>query len=126
MRKTLFVQVFIIAILAMLGMANATSFPLVGNVIGTAIASTAGNSISNTTIDIGQLTVITINQNGVLSGGIAPYSANFLFTGPNSISGNTITISGIAAGNYITLVANQLTQNSLTLWISQNALAPTP
>ncbi len=128
MRKALFVPVFIIAMLAMFGMANATntSFPLIGTVTGTSITSTAGNTVSNTIIDVGQLTVITINYEGLLSGGTPPYSANFLFAGPNSISGNTITINGIATGNYITLVANWLTQNSLTLWISQNSLTPTP
>jgi PGF-pre-PGF domain-containing protein len=103
------------------------------------IASASGNSnplqtsqqagiscnayIANQTLDIGQSTQIFVAN---IAGGVPPYSANFMFAGPNGIAGNTITITGILPGNSIELVINDITANSLSLWIGNNSIFAGP
>ncbi|MGC9157329.1 MAG: YncE family protein, partial [Candidatus Micrarchaeia archaeon] len=76
MRKTLFVQVFIIVMLAVLGVVNAT----------TLTASPNPFTFSNSIIDVGQISV----ANTVISGGIGPYSGSYSFV--NNHVFNTIKV----------------------------------
>ncbi|MCL5433871.1 MAG: hypothetical protein M1538_02760, partial [Candidatus Marsarchaeota archaeon] len=113
--------ILLVAMLAMFSIASATTtpFPLIGTPSGSVLTSSTGNYVTNTTLDVGQNTMIYVAN---IVNGIAPYTVNFLFTGPNSISGNTITLQGVGSGNYVTLVMNSLTANSVKLWIGDNGI----
>ena len=96
-----------------------TPFPLIGTPSSSVLTSSTGNYVTNTTLDVGQNTMIYIAN---IVGGNSPYSISFNFIGPNSISGNTIILSGVGSGNYVTLLTNSLTANSVKLWIGDNGI----
>jgi hypothetical protein len=100
--------------------AASTSFPCTGAVTGTATFScgSTGNVITNQTIDIGQSTLVTVND---ITGGIGPYTANFILSNTLTANvANTLTI-GFAAGNSITLLVNSVTTSGFNLWITTNS-----
>ncbi|MDE1832801.1 MAG: hypothetical protein KGH58_00065 [Candidatus Micrarchaeota archaeon] len=70
-----------------------------------------GNTISNSIIDVGQYTFITING---ISGGNSPYLANWVFNAPNVPKANTINFL-LNATNNIVLGVNAFSNTQLTL-----------
>ncbi|MGC9190485.1 MAG: hypothetical protein ACP5FR_01065, partial [Candidatus Micrarchaeia archaeon] len=97
--KALFVPVFIIAIFAMLGMANAT-------------LSYVSNTIT-TPIDYPQNAIYTIND---IYGGVLPYTFNVYVTNSNAVLSNTwIGSNTFSPGttNAIIITINSMSTNSL-------------
>ncbi|MCL4387693.1 beta-propeller fold lactonase family protein [Candidatus Marsarchaeota archaeon] len=78
--KTVFSLVFVILAIAMLSMTNIS--------FGAALTATPSPfSLSNTTIDVGQISI----ANTLISGGIGPYNGSYSFMSSNSAGNNLVS-----------------------------------